>query len=289
MKRLFITALIILFALSASSAFGGVIGSKHDLTGIQDTATEERGAVCVFCHVPFGTAESVPAPLWAPEQKAEDRVTRYNFYSWETATAPNAGERPGASTLNCLACHDGTIGKSISFDYIATPESHHRTVTGKFDSAFDHKAGTPSKQSAGYGHPSSVIYTPGKAGLTSIDKAKEKGAILSGVDENRVECVACHSPHITGIPFTLLKPVNDLCSICHEGKASGKHVMASYGFGDDHPVKGKPDPLKAGKDLSCVSCHSPHPRQPLIARELETPANMCLNCHKKISVRTNAP
>ena len=288
MKRLFILALIVLCAYPLT-AVAGVIGSKHDLTGIQDTTAEETGAVCVFCHIPFGAAESAPAPLWAPEQKSEARVTRYNFYSWETATAQYAADRPGASTLNCLACHDGTIGKSISFDYIARRESYKHTATGIYDRAFDHTASVPIKKSSSYNHPSSVVYASGKAGLSQLEKAKEKGAVLSGTDENRIECVACHNPHITGIPFTLLKPVNDLCSACHEGRASGKHVMASYGFGDDHPIKGKPDPIKAGKELSCISCHNPHPRESLIASELDTPAEMCLKCHKKISVKTDAP
>lgn len=292
MKRVFVIAFIMPVAFAAVSAFAGIGGSKHDMTGGgHDVSAEERGAVCSYCHVPFGVADSAPAPLWALRQKEEDKTVRYNLYSWETATNANAAERPGASTLNCLACHDGTIGKSISFDYIPAPTDQRPSNSGHYDSAYDRKAGALPEQSAVVRHPVSVAYVSGKAGLTTQENVKENGVVLSGPDANRVECASCHNPHITGLPFALIKPVVDLCSACHTGRASGKHVMASYGFGDDHPVKGMPDPLRAGKDLSCISCHNPHPfnRQLSFVDETSGPAVICLRCHKKISVRTDGP
>jgi len=99
-------------------------------------------------------------------------------------------------------------------------------------------------------------------------------------------CSTCHQPHSGDIARLLTSPVPDLCIMCHEKMSSGKHVMAGHGSGN-HPLSGRPDPSRPGKELSCISCHSPH------ASDLATlftgaqgyPKSICLTCHRKIMVR----
>lgn len=74
------------------------------------------------------------------------------------------------------------------------------------------------------------------------------GIILGG------GCIACHSPHATNYRFQLYKPINELCVSCHNALANMDkgHPVGS------HPMKGKDDPRREGRELSCTSCHSPH-------------------------------
>ena len=100
-------------------------------------------------------------------------------------------------------------------------------------------------------------------------------------------CTSCHSPHSSDQASLLLQPVADLCVTCH-ATVTGRHVLANYGLGGVHPLKGKPDPSKAGRELSCISCHNPHSssQQKLFRNETGSP---CLMCHTKIVVRTEGP
>lgn len=67
-------------------------------------------------------------------------------------------------------------------------------------------------------------------------------------------CVVCHSPHATDIRFQLYKPINELCVSCHIslGGITKGHPVSN------HPLQGKPDPRRKGRELVCTSCHNPH-------------------------------
>jgi predicted CXXCH cytochrome family protein len=101
------------------------------------------------------------------------------------------------------------------------------------------------------------------------------------------QCTTCHTPHSSDMASLLEKPVDELCGTCHDGKATGKHILAGYGLGDRHPTKGKPDPSRPGKELSCTSCHVPHSsnKKFLFSAEADSSGNLCLMCHRKIMVR----
>ena len=89
-------------------------------------------------------------------------------------------------------------------------------------------------------------------------------------------CKACHDPHASGERFQLIKPINELCSNCHTrllGVEKGHPV-------GNHPLKGKPDPKRKGRELSCSSCHNPHGssfRYLLIGDMLG--GHVCSKCH----------
>lgn len=97
------------------------------------------------------------------------------------------------------------------------------------------------------------------------------------------KCSVCHNPHASDNISWLKKPSWDLCITCHEDRASGRHVVAGFVFGSSHPTKGRPDPLRPGKELSCASCHNPHAAnsKALFANDLISPGSLCQMCHKK--------
>jgi predicted CXXCH cytochrome family protein len=104
------------------------------------------------------------------------------------------------------------------------------------------------------------------------EKPKVKHAALA-----RYGCTACHSPHASDNPKGLNKPVNQLCASCHAQQADGGHVKT---FSGRHPLMGVPDPSHKGRDLSCVSCHSPHGSDsPKLFYAGATPQEACKSCH----------
>jgi len=98
------------------------------------------------------------------------------------------------------------------------------------------------------------------------------------------DCSICHNPHSSNEKFFLRKKTNVLCIGCHEEKATGKHVIASYVFGNTHPVSGGSNPMKPDRSFSCASCHSPHAANTREMFAFDTRGgrfSICQACHKK--------
>ena len=66
-----------------------------------------------------------------------------------------------------------------------------------------------------------------------------------------------HDPHATDNDFRLNKPIVELCTTCHRGFDDGYHVVQRP-QGGGHPIGGRDDPLRPGRELVCTSCHDPH-------------------------------
>lgn len=100
-------------------------------------------------------------------------------------------------------------------------------------------------------------------------------------------CTTCHSPHSSNTAPLLVKTVPVLCKTCHEDNATGKHILTGYGLGDYHPTQGRPSPNHPNKELSCVSCHTPHSSDSefLFNDEAQKAGNLCSLCHTKVMVR----
>lgn len=101
------------------------------------------------------------------------------------------------------------------------------------------------------------------------------------------KCTICHSPHSAAYPFNLYKSRWDLCVNCHAEKGSGKHVLGDAFSTEGHPTRGKPDPIRIGKELSCSSCHQPHASniQHLWAFEVSDMFELCTKCHSDKKVK----
>ncbi len=89
------------------------------------------------------------------------------------------------------------------------------------------------------------------------------------------QCLTCHNSHVSGNTALLMSPVNKLCTDCHPGHATGIHILA--GLQGAHPVKGRPDPSRPGRNMSCASCHDPHNSD---FPKLMLQKGLCQRCHK---------
>lgn len=88
------------------------------------------------------------------------------------------------------------------------------------------------------------------------------------------DCRKCHDSHGTRNDALVVAPVNDVCLSCHKEIATIPHPVVG------HPLKGRPDPFRPGKELSCATCHNPHASENaylLIAPKFA----VCQKCHQK--------
>lgn len=113
-----------------------------------------------------------------------------------------------------------------------------------------------------------------------VDKEKYvtnevEGMTVHGII-NGSGCVACHDPHASENPYMLYKPVNELCTGCHNGLAG---VVKGHPVGG-HPVAGPTNPLQPDKEFNCASCHNPHGSvyQYLLVGDL-LGGHVCSKCH----------
>jgi predicted CXXCH cytochrome family protein len=96
-------------------------------------------------------------------------------------------------------------------------------------------------------------------------------------------CTLCHDPHASENAAWLRRPSWDLCTTCHEEKATGRHVIAGFKSNASHPTKQKRDPARRGKRMTCVSCHAPHSAasRDLFAFGVKERFELCVFCHEK--------
>lgn len=93
-------------------------------------------------------------------------------------------------------------------------------------------------------------------------------------------CTGCHNPHGSDYKTLFIAPLNDLCIKCHQDKKDGSHIITAF-TQRFHPVTGKNDPKREGKEFTCVSCHSPHSSDnPFLFYEGKDRQEMCKRCHR---------
>lgn len=97
-------------------------------------------------------------------------------------------------------------------------------------------------------------------------------------------CEVCHDSHGSSNYAQLRAPINELCLSCHESIKKSPHVVRTT-TGTGHPVSGAKDPSapKTGREMSCISCHSPHAgdvRYFFVNNE-EDRMLLCQMCHNK--------
>lgn len=174
----------------AGSAWAGIAGSAHDLSGI---GGEDQ--ICIFCHAPHNTLPSTSGPLWNHAASA----AVYTVYSSATLDATVA--QPGPESKACLSCHDGTVaidsyGGATGSTFITGPALIGTDLSND--------------------HPVGFAYD---AALVSADGGLNSPAGLTGVElfADRVECATCHDVHdATIIPFLRTSnAASALCLECH--------------------------------------------------------------------------
>lgn len=97
-------------------------------------------------------------------------------------------------------------------------------------------------------------------------------------------CEACHDSHGSQYEAQLRLPINELCLSCHGHIKNQIHVVRTTS-GGGHVVSGALDPAKkgSGKEMSCISCHSPHGGMVryFFVNKAEDRMLLCQMCHNK--------
>jgi predicted CXXCH cytochrome family protein len=181
----------------------------------------------------------------------------------------HAGKKPAPKLTAkvpdlCYTCHDK--------DQILKARSHAPVADGMCTACHDpHGSGQPKLLVAAVPDLCFTCHSADTLGKKNVHASAAQG-----------KCLTCHAPHSSASAYVLTQLVEEHCLSCHDD-ITDKHVLARVSPGDSHPLRGKPDPLRKGKDLACASCHNPHAEGqakavPLKSRE---PADICLRCHRK--------
>jgi predicted CXXCH cytochrome family protein len=197
-----------------------------------------------------------------------------------------------ALDMGCDACHTGTHngGKPAPKLKAPVPELCFTCHDRK---AFDKKAqhapvaggmcGSCHDPHAS-GNPRMLVEAVPNLCFSCHDK-KALGMKDAHVKAAAGQCLTCHDPHGSDAHFVLNQLVESYCDSCHDD-VTPKHVLARISPNDSHPLSKRPDPLRAGRELSCSSCHNPHAtgQNRISTKGLASPAPLCARCHQKIRV-----
>jgi len=217
-RKVFIT-----FAFMIFPAFGGIVGSKHDLS------TTTTTQVCVFCHTPHFSNDSV-VPLW--NRRITD-ITVFQMYTSPTIDG-TIDTTPNPPSLACLSCHDGV--SALGDLSAVNPTDTHNLINAPGPGGMPDTTSYPNctQCHAGGGiyprklwrigadlmddHPVSITYpTPAQDPDFHTPPDPIKGWVNLPLYNGKVECSTCHDPH-NGQPL-FLRISNDnsqLCKTCHK-------------------------------------------------------------------------
>ena len=197
---------LVAIALSAfaTSAFAIIDGGPHDLNTISNPANA-KASDCIYCHAPHAVNTSVSGtPLWNRNMFAGA------FTTYSSTTVPAARvSAPGANSVTCLACHEGSLALG---DLFASPPAEDvTTVPATLASVATANIGADLRNDhpIGVQYPGATVNFVGTpAGMVFYDS---DGA---GPGTNFVECGTCHNPHeSTNVKF--LRVSGDACTVCH--------------------------------------------------------------------------
>lgn len=229
--------------LSTDVFAGSVIGSKHDLsslderagTGVMgDVVFENFQQACVYCHTPHTPARTRgrgKAPLWNRSYP----VTTYKVYDSPTLDSTNS--QPSSISLACLSCHDGTLAVDRLINKPSQTEtrtvSHHMKLAkggGSNQCSQCHRGGEdniPGIHALGISafgsnlsddHPVSMGY-PKERDDPQFHPVPDNDVFNNGVRlfSGRVECASCHNVHNPDRTPFLRTGVegSTLCLTCH--------------------------------------------------------------------------
>lgn len=234
-----LAALLLAMALPAGS--GTLVGSKHDMTGLNERAGVEAMTglafnnyrdPCIYCHIPSSVQGRRNSPGSA-------QITDWNRYlptgeiqTYESETLQGKIRDLGPESLLCLSCHDGSmavdmvINKPDGWGQKDESPLHMRLDKGggldKCTQCHDGK--TAHKMEAAIigrslmdDHPVGIDY-PGLFDTSGeFFTPNSEGRFRNGVRlfRNRVECATCHDVHNPDIVPFLRVEQKDLCTTCH--------------------------------------------------------------------------
>lgn len=181
---------------------------------------------------------------------------------------PSAAQLRGATAENnpCGSCHQRMLAQK----YVHGPE-------GVFQCTDCHDSKNTAQR---WQVTKAEALLCGECHTDKIDEFKKNAFIHGPVATG--SCTICHDPHAANEPAQLYAPINQLCSGCHSTVKEGEHVVRGVGTAG-HPLANKKNPIKPGRQMSCVSCHNPHSGAgaSLFISGLTGRFALCQECHKK--------
>jgi predicted CXXCH cytochrome family protein len=179
------------------------------------------------------------------------------------------GQPQGARLLGtqCVSCHA---------DLVSRPKQHGPVGQGVCLEC--HDAGSaPQRYAVAWPIQETCFRCHTDIQRAMMTKAFRHGPAAAG------RCTTCHDPHGSPNAFWLKKPVWDLCTNCHTEKATDRHVVVGFVYGDTHPMRGRPHPVKPGVEFACSGCHNPHAAQARYLWQFDATVreDLCRTCHAK--------
>ena len=259
-----------------------IVGTAHDFDALVDVANGEQG--CIVCH---------DGPTWNHATTAQPGSGGYVT----STTVGTADPQPGAISLKCLDCHDGTVrvddfggsagglqGEILPTDdgYLGTDLKHHHPVGVVYD---DHDAGAqmvPSNQPNHYGTLPSELLVDGKVECTSCHNQHTQA------QENNPDNAPGQYSHVH--EWGHFVRLEHLCFYCHERYQSDVDQSLPYSqrkvspYATAHHFPGRGDPwgiLRGGangdQEFACFHCHDVEGDGPYDPGD---PHNSpCVECH----------
>ncbi len=237
MKKLLATLAVVSAVAVASSAFAGIVGTKHDLSQQNAAAGGYRQAnvnstqVCVFCHTPHNSAKT--KALW--NRKGATLDNAFKLYtsgimmegsaadSWFQGTTKGQFSTKSTSLL-CMTCHDGVTtmaGATLNnqpYGLTSTDTAAYNSGTGVIsgpanlgtDLTNDHPVNID------YDKAATTVNTARPGSLALRDATGKVGGVLP-FQNGIMECSSCHNVHDNTIAPFLRASISGstLCLKCH--------------------------------------------------------------------------
>jgi predicted CXXCH cytochrome family protein len=225
--------------------------------------TRERESSCGSCHRLEATSQDMGA----------DKPSDVLCYSCHRDIPTGRHVHGPAALWNCLACHDPELYPAKYAFSSLDPWKVVKSSRSVEPTVFR----IPAAELSTAKQALTIRETCDQCHGGMLEKQFKHGPVDAGY------CTLCHDPHASPNNAWLRKPGWELCTTCHAGQGRGVHVVAGFAKGSSHPTKGRRDPSRPGKRLSCASCHEPHSAasQYLLAFEVKRRSELCRYCHKK--------
>lgn len=264
---------------------GGIINTRHNLTqsfstlgGWMDTARNDYGEVCVYCHTPHGANSTIGAPLW-------NRTKLNNAFTlWDRPLmSGQTPSQPGVSSLTCLSCHDGAtaIDSVINIPGSGRYDPSQETAVSQAFLSNWKLEGNAGPLSPGHASLQTCVDRCHKPSTFTTKPDLQFNVFVIGTDLTNDHVIGVLYPTDFGAgvdfnPLTAQTPKLSFFDLNGNGNADKKEIRL-YNSGE-------------GYEVECASCHDPHgvpsggPGSsfiPAFLRVSNAGSALCLTCHVK--------
>lgn len=268
-----------------------IMNTRHNLTqsyipggfgNFMDYARNNYGEVCVYCHTPHGASKQVSVPLW----NRTINTSSYQIYNIALMSGQSANQ-PGASSLACLSCHDGTVAiDSVinmpgSGGYLATQET---SQSATFLNSWSNPSGIETLDHGVISSPSSSYFS----GPYNCNRCHTTGNVWGIADFTPFNI---GTDLINDHPIGVTLPDNTNYDF---RVATGFSANEFEFFDDNGNNEAETNEVRLYFDgsayrIECATCHDPHgvapspgaEMYPSFLRKSNGGSALCLTCHLK--------